>query len=148
MYHGHVDRTFELAIAIAPDAPDFVARLARGFHQSHREAYGYDLPDQPIQSVYIGATALVSSPPVVVRPYEGEDGVDPGSATRRVLAAPGTWVEATVVRRDRLPVGQRVTGPAIIEEPDSTTYIPPGFAASVHPTWCLIVEPEPSEARA
>ena len=69
MYQGHVDRSFELAIAIAPDAPDFVIRLARGFHDIHRASYGYDLPDQPIQSIYLGATAFVAAPPVAVHPY-------------------------------------------------------------------------------
>ena len=141
MYHGHVDRTFELALAIAPDAPDFVARLAQGFHDSHREAYGYDLPDQPIQSVYLGATALVASPPVAIHPYRGDDGVAPSPRRRRVLAAPGEWVDAAIVHRDRLGIDATIAGPAVIEEPDSTTYVPPGFRATVHPTWCLIVEP-------
>jgi N-methylhydantoinase A len=140
MYQGHVDRTFELAVAIAPDAPDFVARLAQAFHASHREAYGYDLPDQPIQSVYLGATALVASPPVAVVPYRGTDAGGAGGVARRVLAKPGVWVDARVVRRDALPVGGRVDGPAIIEEPDSTTYVPPDFRAEVHPTWCLVLE--------
>jgi N-methylhydantoinase A len=141
MYHGHVDRTFELAVAIAPDAPDFVARLARAFHQSHREAYGYDLPDQPIQSVYLGATALVPSPPVAVHPYGDGAGTGGRGVVRRVLAAPGVWVDARVIRRAALGIGERIEGPAIIEEPDSTTYVPPDFHAEVHPTWCLIVEP-------
>jgi N-methylhydantoinase A len=141
MYQGHIDRSFELAIAIAPDAPDFVARLAQGFHDNHREAYGYDLPDQPIQSVYLGATALVSSPPVDIHPYGGGDGTDPSLRRRRVLAAPGEWVEAAIVNRDRLGIGTVIDGPAVIEEPDSTAYVPPGFRATVHPTWCLILEP-------
>jgi N-methylhydantoinase A len=140
MYQGHVDHSFELAIAIAPDAPDFVARLAQGFHDIHRKAYGYDLPDQPIQSVYLGATAIVSAPPVEVEPY-GRAEVSGGQpARRRVLVAPGEWVDATIARRDALPVGQRLAGPAIIEEPDSTTYVPPGFEAEVQPTWCLVLQ--------
>ena len=63
-----------------------------------------------------------------------------GGVARRVLAKPGEWVDARVVRRDALPVGGRVDGPAIIEEPDSTTYVPPDFRAEVHPTWCLVLE--------
>ena len=38
------------------------------------------------------------------------------------------------------PSGCRLTGPAIIEEPDSTTYVPPGFDVEVHPTWCLVMQ--------
>jgi N-methylhydantoinase A len=136
MYHGHVDHSYELAIQIAPEAPDFVERLASGFHAIHRQAYSYDLPDQPIQSVYLGATAIVLAPNVTVQPYAGE----PEVGSRRILVAAGEWVDAVIRKRAGLDIGATVTGPAIIEEPDSTTYVPPGFEARVHPTWCLVLE--------
>ena len=139
MYQGHVDRSFELAIQIAPDAPDFVARLTDGFHAIHRQAYGYDLPDQPIQSVYLGATAYVVSQPVTVQPYGSGVAGTPASRTRRILVAAGRWEDAVVFKRGDLPIGFRFAGPAIVEEPDSTTYVPPGFTAEVDPTSCLLL---------
>jgi N-methylhydantoinase A len=146
MYQGHVDRSFELILTVAPDAPDFVERLIAGFHAVHRAAYGYDLPDQPIQSVYLGATAYVAAPQVSVRPYGGDDGGDgpPGSVRRRVLVAPGEWGDALILKRDELGVGASIDGPAVIEEPDSTTYVPPGYRASVDATWCLVLD-QPTE---
>lgn len=141
MYAGHVDRSFELAIPMAPQEPDFVGRLIAGFHSVHRAAYGYDLPDQPIQSVYLGATALVAAARVDVHPYAAAPAVEARPA-RRVLVAPGRWEEATVVRRDQLPVGYCLRGPAIVEERDSTTYVPPGYSCTVSSTWCLILELE------
>ncbi|HYM84402.1 MAG TPA: hydantoinase/oxoprolinase family protein [Candidatus Dormibacteraeota bacterium] len=140
MYSGHVDKTYELAVQIAPDAPDFARRLADGFHSVHRAAYGYDLPDEPIQSVYLGATALVSTPPVIVTPYGARRGGSPQVRRRNVLVAAGQWVEAAILRRAELPQGFVIEGPAIIEEPDSTTYVPPAFVARVDDTWCLILE--------
>ena len=57
-----------------------------------------------------------------------DDGTGPTAATRRVLAAPGEWVDAAIVARATARRrGARSAGPAIIEEPDSTTYVPPGF---------------------
>jgi N-methylhydantoinase A len=141
MYYGHVDKTFELAIQIAPDAPDFVRRLGEQFHAVHREAYGYDLPDQAIQSVYLGATAVVTGGAVRAQPYtpaaEARSGV-----TRRVLVGPGTWADAAILRRADLTPGTTLVGPAIIEEGDSTTYVPPDFRATVDPTYCLILQVE------
>jgi N-methylhydantoinase A len=137
MYQGHVDRSFELAIQIAPDAPDFVNRLADAFHAIHRQSYGYELREQPIQSVYLGASALVAAEAVTVQPYRGFDSAAP--LRRRVLVSAGTWGEAAVLRRDQLPVGWRAVGPVIVEEPDSTTYVPPGFEAMVDPSWCLVL---------
>lgn len=148
MYQGHVDRSFELAIQIAPDAPDFVARLEQGFHAIHRQAYGYDLPDQPVQSVYLGATAYVTSPPVTMQPYGSDRKGAPVTRTRRVLVGPGEWADATVVRRQDLPVGHRLAGPAIVEEPDSTTYVPPGYHATVHATSCLMLRADDAQEEA
>ncbi len=140
MSYGHVDKSFELAIAISPHSPDFPQRLAEGFHRMHRQAYGYDLLDQPIQSVYLGATAFVAAPPVTLHPYQSADGT-PATTTRQVLVAPGQWAEAAIRRRADLSPDSTVGGPAIVEEPDSTTYVPPGFRVRVDPTYCLIVEP-------
>jgi N-methylhydantoinase A len=139
MYQGHVDRSYELAVQIAPDAPDFTSRLAAGFHASHRQAYGYDLPDQPVQSVYLSATAYVTSAPVTLQPYATDASDAPTIRTRRVLAAAGAWADARVVMRHELAVGRGIDGPAIIEEPDSTTWVPAGCHAAVHASGCLIV---------
>jgi N-methylhydantoinase A/oxoprolinase/acetone carboxylase beta subunit len=71
-------------------------------------------------------------------------GIDSGGTftdsieSRQVLVAPGEWGDAKIVKRDDLAVGHRLEGQALIEEPDSTTYVPLGFTAEVHPTWCLI----------
>jgi N-methylhydantoinase A len=139
MYHGHVDKSFELAVAIAPDAPGFVEQLTARFHEQHRRAYGYDLPDQPIQAIYVGATALVPGHPVSVRPYERRAGE--AQRRRRVLVAPGTWREAQICRRSDLETGTRLDGPLIVEEPDSTTYVPEDFGLEVHDSGCLVLSP-------
>ena len=143
---GHVDRSFELAVPIGPEAADFVARLADGYHTTHRAAYGYEMRDQPIQSVYLGATALSEAPDILIRPYAGiGDGTAP--VTRRVLAAAGQWVDALIADRDTLAVGETLDGPAVIEEADSTTWVPPGFRATVHESQCLIIARSDAEAR-
>jgi N-methylhydantoinase A len=40
-------------------------------------------------------------------------------------------VEATLYERDRLDVGAAVAGPAVIEQFDATTVIPPGWRGQV-----------------
>jgi N-methylhydantoinase A len=42
-------------------------------------------------------------------------------------------VATSIYDRARLPLGARVPGPAIVEQPDTTTVIPPGRAAVVDP---------------
>jgi N-methylhydantoinase A len=49
----------------------------------------------------------------------------------RPLFADGHWQTAQVFDRARLPIGARLTGPAIVQQMDATTIIEPGAAASV-----------------
>ena len=46
----------------------------------------------------------------------------------------GAFVPTAIYDRARLPVGATVSGPAIVEQPDTTTVIPPGHAALVDPS--------------
>jgi N-methylhydantoinase A len=43
----------------------------------------------------------------------------------------GAMVEAILYERDRLDVGATVAGPAVIEQFDATTVIPPGWSGQV-----------------
>ena len=49
---------------------------------------------------------------------------------RRVYAA-GAWHEAGVWDRLALPVGARIDGPAILQQPDATIFVDPGLTARV-----------------
>ena len=139
MEYGHVDKSFELAITIAPTANDFLTELANRFHAAHERAYGYAMLDQPIQSVYLGASAFVRSAPPTTKPYKGTGASEPPFATRRILIEAGEWADSKIFHREDLNVGYTFTGPAIVEERDSTTYVPPGFRAFVDETQCLIL---------
>ena len=48
--------------------------------------------------------------------------------TRRFFRR-GPLVEATLYERDRLDIGATIAGPAIVEQFDATTVIPPGWTA-------------------
>ncbi|MEI7444402.1 MAG: hydantoinase/oxoprolinase family protein, partial [Burkholderiales bacterium] len=58
--------------------------------------------------------------------------------TQRVRHA-GRWWEAVRHARLDLPVGARVDGPAILEQPDTTAWIEPGFSAEVDRLGNLVI---------
>ena len=45
----------------------------------------------------------------------------------------------TLYRREALPVGIPFQGPAVVLQKDTTTVIPPGWAAEAHPSGSLIL---------
>ena len=62
--------------------------------------------------------------------------VTPGR--RRMFVDGAGWLEAAVYERTRLPAGFEITGPAIIEQLDSTTLLVPGSRARVDERFNLI----------
>jgi N-methylhydantoinase A len=48
------------------------------------------------------------------------------------------WVDTPVYRRDQLPVDFEISGPAIVEQTDTTSLLPPGTRARVDASLNLI----------
>jgi N-methylhydantoinase A len=135
----YAGQNYEQDVPIDPTTPDLPEELARRFHAAHEQVYGYAMRDQPIETVFLAASAVARSASLELPPPPAAENV--GAQTRAVFAGAEGWVDATIVRRAGLASGDTLPGPAVVEEVDSTTYVPAGFTASVHESRCLIVEP-------
>jgi N-methylhydantoinase A len=93
--------------------------------------YGYDMPAQPVEIVNLRlvVTAARKAPPAA---RNGKKVVKKQIITskRRVWFPESGFVQTPVYERDQLPAGWRATGPAIIEQMDATTVVPP--KAKIH----------------
>ncbi|HYM71358.1 MAG TPA: hypothetical protein VET89_00135, partial [Stellaceae bacterium] len=56
------------------------------------------------------------------------------------LQEAGAFVSCRLYDRDRLAAGNRIEGPAIVEQMDATTVIVPGAVATVDPYLNLMLE--------
>jgi N-methylhydantoinase A len=113
--------------------------LAGRFHELHAHRNGFARPQDSIEAVTIrasalGAPALTWSDLPPIRPIG-----DPGCGLRQTLVGGHTF-DALVVWRPALVPGAEVVGPAVIEEPQATTFLGPGERATVHETGALEVE--------
>jgi N-methylhydantoinase A len=105
-----------------------LARLAATFHRRHKAFYGYDMPAQPVE---IATLRLVVTARRRVPPAEPAN-LGRGHARMALIEKRKVWfpdtgfVETPVYDRERLPALSRMTGPAIIEQMDTTTVVPPG----------------------
>ena len=65
----------------------------------------------------------------------------PDKTTRRAyVSEAGGYVDATVIDRDNLRPGTRISGPALIEEREAMTVILPGDVASISSNGHLVIE--------
>jgi N-methylhydantoinase A len=141
----YAGQNYELSVPL-PDGRVTAAAidgLAAGFAVAHQRLYGFVAEGEPMQLVTFRAEATGVVRKADFRPAP-DAGADPSQAEfgrRDVwLREAGGFVGCPRYDRDRLAAGNRVDGPAIVEQMDSTTLVPPGVVATVDPYLNLILE--------
>ena len=143
----YAGQNYELSVPV-PDGPITSAtldRLADGFASAHQRMYGFVAEGEPVQLVTfrVEATGLVRKAAFQPRPMRGADASAAIVGRRDVwFAESAAFVACPIYDRDKLDAGNRIAGPAIIEQMDATTVIPQGMTARVEPYLNLILEAE------
>ena len=65
---------------------------------------------------------------------------------RPAYFAPAGFVPTPIYERARLPLGAELSGPAIVEQADTTTVVPPGWAARVDESGNLLLRRSQGES--
>jgi len=136
----YVGQAYELEVPIAaPVAIDRMPHILDAFHAAHERVYGYGRRQQAVEFVNFRAVHRFPLPRPALRPSAPTTGTVHKArvSERRAWFAPDGWVATAIYDRARLPLGARVEGPAIVEQADTTTVIPPGHAALVDPSGSL-----------
>ncbi len=135
-----------LSIPINPGrlAKADVARIVARFLERHQQEFGYTIPPEYVDVELVNArlTATAPTPTGRLRRHT-ERGTAKAAQTgvRPVYFGEARgWVRTAIYDRGRLRSGARLEGPAIVEQADSTTVLPPGVVASVDPYLNLIVD--------
>jgi N-methylhydantoinase A len=135
----YAGQSFELTVAIGDSDPLTIDNdeVRERFHTSHETAYGYRM-DEEIELVNLRMTATVERESISVT-YEGSD--DPQTGTRQAYFE-DAFHETPVYDRERLCVDETVNGPAILEQNESTTVIPPSWTGSVGENGAVVLRKE------
>ena len=111
------------------------------FHAAHERRYGYRRREAQVEVVNVRLTAVAPAKPPML-PREKPASADTplvSSGTKAVWFDGQAW-ETTLYERTELKPGQRLEGPAIIFQYDSTTVVAPGWQVEVHETGSLLIE--------
>lgn len=118
---------------VRPESGD----LASAFDAAHEAAYGYALPDEAVEVVTLRAVAegraTLQEPPAV---WDFGAASDQAETSITVDGAPLT---IPVHGRGALQLGDTVTGPALIVQPDTTALLEAGDTATAAPDGSLVV---------
>ena len=83
----------------------------------------------------------VDKPHLEPAPDGGSDAAHAAVGNVEVVFAEGS-METTLYDRDRLQTGNRIRGPALLLQLDTTIVVPPGWAGEVDPYGNLLLEPQ------
>lgn len=133
--------TVELSDAMFEGTDRESIRLA--FNDEHQKLYGTCAPAQPVELVSVRMTALgVLRPPPINPLPEGRGGAPDAEAiriTKHVYFATTGFTPTPIYRRSALHAGDRISGPALIEELASTTVVQPGDSLQVNAFGSLVL---------
>jgi N-methylhydantoinase A len=129
---------FELTVPW-PEARLSVEALIARFHARHRQLYTYALTEAPVEIVTLRVAAAGRVRRFTVPSLDRRRHARARPARRRVYFAGSGWIACPCVDRADLGVGAVVAGPAIVEQLDTTTVVPPAHRASVDRAGNLII---------
>jgi N-methylhydantoinase A len=138
-------QNYELGVPV-PDGPitaETMRTLVTRFGEAHRQRYGFAPESDPVQVVTlrVEATGIVAKAELKSHREIGPDAADAIAERRPVwLAENRKIVDTPIYARDRLRPGNRFAGPAVVEQMDATTLVPPGWSARVDKWLNLILE--------
>jgi N-methylhydantoinase A len=142
----YVGQAFQIDVPLAPAwlEDGSTERLREAFHQLHERLYAHADRAADVELIDLRATISGVLPkPELRRLPAGSGPARP--AGRRPIHYRGRRHEAAVYHRADLFAGQRLDGPAIVEQDDTTTLIPAGFGAEVDPFGNLVIQPDEND---
>jgi N-methylhydantoinase A len=120
-----------------------LAAIGGLFHDRHSQLFGHDSRDSEVELMTLSVSAIGPRHAGAAQEVS-EGGPDPHAAFkgRRMVyfEEDGGFVECYTYERALLAAGNEISGPAVIEQMDTTTVIPPGETARVDANGTLIVE--------
>lgn len=140
----YAGQNFELAVEVPEGDLDesAVDRIVEEFHVAHERQYGYRTPEARIEAVTFRLEASGRAARVELRADDlvGEDASAAVIGTRETCFDPAEgYIPVAVYDRSLLAPGNRISGPAIVEQMDTTTVLLPGDECTVDTLRNLVI---------
>jgi len=115
--------------------------IRQAFDALHERRYGYHSPDKEVEIVNVRLSAIGKRPQPKFPPIAAASTADALRGTRKVFVEGAAEpIAFNIYDRSRLAAGQRIAGPAVIQEYASTTMLFAGDSATVAGTGELTIQ--------
>ena len=132
----YVGQGNEVTVWLEGDPGDEAA-MVDAFTQEYKRIYGLAIPDVPVEVVTWRVSAV--APAASVEPVADAAGDAGARRTRPArFGRSSDAVDTGVVDRSSLRPGDRLTGPVLVEERETTAVIRPGWEATVLPDGAIV----------
>lgn len=140
----YVGQSFEVDVPLDIEwieLGDWLA-VANAFHATHQRVYSHTQLGSPVEMVDLRLRIVGSTrKPPLPSPSTVPAGTPaPVASTRRVLASSSGPKDIPVYLRAALAGGHVISGPALVDQSDTTVYLPPEWSGTVHGSGSLILE--------
>jgi N-methylhydantoinase A len=141
----YVGQGYEVAVPVPSGNLDAaaLARMRASFDEIYAARYGYASPEEAVEIVTWKLAGIGGSPRIALAKAVAQSGEGSRSrkgARRAYFPETRGYADTPVYDRYALAPGTSLTGPAIVEERESTTVIPPGVTATVDDYANLLAE--------
>jgi N-methylhydantoinase A len=137
----YVGQNFELNVPVHLDGEDVREQIRARFHEEHRRVYGFVREKSAVELVTFRLRAIIPTPlPPIVQASMPRRLGKPSGSRLVVFDETDGHVCCPLYERASLAADQSIGGPAVIEQMDTTTVVPPGFCARAHPSGNLFLD--------
>jgi len=125
----------------APAKITSTSDLIEGFHNQHEREYNFRREDAPVSVFRVGVKATGVVPKAELPSHEVNEHT-PEPVCQRDVWFNSTAHQADVFDRAKFKAGATFSGPAIVEQVDSTVLVPPGTTASIDQFMNILIRVE------
>jgi N-methylhydantoinase A len=132
----YVGQGFELRAAMPDGAvsKDNARTIVDSFFEEHKKVYGHAFRDQPCELITLRLVATVQVDTLTLPELAPGGRANPADAvlySRKTVFDDGRSHDTPRYQRGKLLADDRISGPAIVIQHNSTTIVPPGYVAQV-----------------
>jgi N-methylhydantoinase A/oxoprolinase/acetone carboxylase beta subunit len=111
------------------------------FHKAHNSLYSYHHEERAVEIVNIRVKAVGTTKKIKLKRQQPKDkGAERAFMKKQAIHYKGKTWQASVFKRALFETGNKINGPALIADSESTTFLPPSYTLEVDGFLNLIIE--------